>query len=134
MEIKEIQKKFSENVYQNYDILNKELNDIYKNVCKSIKNNYGGLLYSNTRKINSLKKLNSEEIFLMNVPDKIILAILNISIYESILENDYGILCNGVFTYSRFRNLNRFHLEGFSLCNCIESFILDDKVLLKKSK
>jgi hypothetical protein len=132
MVTKDIQKKFSENVYQNYDILNEELNNFYINVCKSIKNNYNGLLNSN-EKVNWLKKLNAEEIFLMNVHDKIILAILDIAICESIINNNYELLRNGIFTYSRLRSLNRLHLPGMNLCGSIESFILDDKVLFSNN-
>jgi hypothetical protein len=78
-----------------------------------------------------LKKLEPEEIFLMNIHNKFILAILDISICESIINNNFEILSNGIYTYSRLGNLNRIHLPGFNLCNCIESFILDDKILLK---
>lgn len=131
MEIKDIQKKFSENVYQNYDMLNEKLNEDYVKVCKSIKNNYDGLLDSNAKR-KWLKKLNTEEIFLMNIHDKIILAMLDIAIYESIINNNYELLCNGIFTYSRLRNLNRLHLPG-SNWGAIESFILNDVDLIKNS-
>jgi hypothetical protein len=129
---RDIQRKFSENVYQNYDILNEELNNFYISICKSIKNNYNGLLNSSAKK-NWLKKLNEEEIFLMNIHDKIILAILDIAIYESIINNNYELLCNGIFTCSRLRSLNRLYLPGMDLCGSIESFILGDKVLFNNS-
>jgi hypothetical protein len=129
---RDIQKKFSENVYQNYDMLNEELNSFYINVCKSIKNNYNGLLNSDTKR-NWLKKLNAEEIFLMNMHDKVILSILDIAIYESMINDNYELLCNGIFIYSRLRSLNRLHLPGMSLCGSIESFILGDKVLFDDS-
>jgi hypothetical protein len=132
MVTKEIQKKFPENVYQNYDMLNEELNNFYINVCKSIKNNYNGLLNSDAKR-NWLKKLNAEEIFLMNIHDKIILAILDIAIYESIINNNYELLCNGIFTYSRLRSLNRLHLPCMNFCGSIESFILGDKVLFNNN-
>lgn len=124
MQIKEVQKNFSENLYQNYDILNKELNDIYTSVCKSIENNYNGLLFSNTQK-SLLKKLNTEEIFVMNIHDKIILAILNISIYNAIVNENHEILYNGIYTYSRLRSLNHLHLTGFDFVSIIESLIFN---------
>jgi hypothetical protein len=133
MNTKDIQNKFSENIYHNFDMINDELNNIYINVCKSVKNNYSGLLYSNGRKRNLIERLDIEELFLMNVPAKIILAILDISIYESILNDEYSLLCNGIFTYSRLRSLNRLHLPGMNLCCSVESFILDDKVLFNNS-
>lgn len=129
---KDVQKKFSGNLYQNYDILNEELNNLYINVCKSIKNNYNGLLNSNAQR-NWLKKLNVEEIFLMNIHNKIILAILDIAIYESIINSNYELLCNGIFTYSRLRSLNRLYLPDMNLCGSIESFILGDKVLFNNN-
>jgi hypothetical protein len=131
MRTKDIQKKFSENVYQNYDMLNEELNNLYMDVCKSIKNKHDGLLYSNGKR-NWLKKLSAEEIFLMNIHAKIILAILDIAIYESITNNNYELLCNGIFTYSRLINLNRLHLPGVG-SGSIEGFILNDTVLFKNS-
>jgi hypothetical protein len=89
------------------------------------------LLYSNSQK-EWLKKLNSEEIFLMNLHDEIILSILDIAIYESIINSNFETLCNSIFTYSRLRSLNRLHLPGVGWY-CVESLILDDKVLLKNS-
>ncbi|GHU07164.1 hypothetical protein FACS1894151_01060 [Spirochaetia bacterium] len=85
MKTEEIKRKFLENNYHNFDMLNSELNILYNSVDKSIKNNYENLLYSNTNNRNLLKKLSIEEIFLMNLPDNAILSILNISIYEAII-------------------------------------------------
>jgi hypothetical protein len=112
-------------------MLNEELNNLYADVCKSIKNRHDGLLYSD-RNRNWLKKLSAEEIFLMNIHSKIILAILDIAIYESTINNNYELLCNGIFAYSRLRNLNRLHLPGVG-SGSIESLILNDTVLFKNS-
>ncbi|GHV86699.1 hypothetical protein AGMMS50230_23070 [Spirochaetia bacterium] len=84
------------------------------------------LLYSNTNNRNLLKKLSIEEIFLMNLPDNVILSILNISIYEAIINKNYELLYNGIYTYSHLQNLNRQHLKGFDFTNFIECLIFNE--------
>ena len=84
MKIEKIKNKFLESSYHNFDAVNIELNDLYSYIQKAKKDNCKGILYSNTQKSEWLKTLNPEELFLMNMHDKHILAILNISIYEAI--------------------------------------------------
>jgi hypothetical protein len=122
---KDLTKIFLENVYQNFDRINDELNMQYSNVNKSIENNYENLLYSNS-KLNLLKKLKTNELFLMNIHDKHILAILNISIYNAIVKEDYELLYNGIYTYNHLRKLNRMHLTGFKFNEFIESLIFNE--------
>jgi hypothetical protein len=127
-----IKKKFLENVYRDFDALNIDLNDLYINVLKSIKNNYNGLLYSGVKR-NGLKKLNEEEIFLLNIHDKFILSILNISIYEAIVNDNYELLYNGIYTYSHLRKLNRLHLKGCKFHVNIEGLIFNENEYIKQN-
>ncbi|MDR1317206.1 MAG: hypothetical protein LBK13_10070 [Spirochaetales bacterium] len=132
MEIKDIKKKFAESNYHDFDILNTELNSFYTRVCKSIKNNYDNLLYSNGEKM--LKKLKPEEIFFMNMHDKIILSILNISIYGAISSENYELLYNGIYTYNHVRTLNRLHLRGgFNFTGFFEALIFNENEFIKQN-
>ena len=123
MQIEKIKNKFLESSYHNFDAVNIELNDLYSYIQKAKKNNGKGILFSNTKKSEWLKILNPEELFLMNMHDKHILAILNISIYEAITNENYEILYNGVYTYAHLRTLNRLHLSGSEADTIIESLI-----------
>jgi hypothetical protein len=125
MKIADIKKKFLENIYQDFDKINAELIILYNDIHKSIKNNYENLLYSNI-KLDFLRKLKPEELFFMNIHDKYILAILNISIYQEIINEDYEFLYNGIYTYTHLRSLNRLHLEGFKLNEIFECLIINE--------
>ena len=128
MKTDKLKNKFLENSYQNFDAINKDLNTLYDDIQKSIKNKYENLLYSNS-KLKWLKTLKSENLFLMNMHDKHILAILNISIYEAIISENYEILYRGILTYNRLRTLNRIHLSGSKFNVNVESLIYSDNFL-----
>ena len=132
MKIDEIKKKFLESNYKIFDTINKELNELFENVQKSKRHNFKNLLYSNTKKLDLLKKLELEELFLMNIHDKFILSILNISIYNALVNGDYEILFNGIYTYTHLRNLNRLHLNGFKFNSFIEHLIINENLFIKE--
>ena len=132
MKMDEIKKKFIESDYKNFEAINKELNELFDNVQKSKKHNFKDLLYSNTKKIDLLKKLKPEELFLMNIHDKYILSILNISIYNAIVNGDYEILFNGIYTYTHLRSLNRLHLNNFKFNIFIEHLIINENLFTKE--
>lgn len=129
MKIEKVKNTFLESSFQDFDTINLELNNLHTAVQESEKNNYKGLLYSNS-KITWLKTLKSEELFFMNMHDKQILAILNISIYEAIINTNYETLYNGIYTYNRLRILNRLHLSGFKFHETIESLIFNNNDFL----
>jgi hypothetical protein len=132
MKIEDIKKKFLESKYQSFDILNTELNNLYNRVCESVRNNYDNLLNSNMRK-KWLKTLKKEEIFLMNIHDKYILSILNISIYQAIVNDNYELLYDGIYTYNHLRKLNRLHLEGFKFNVMVEGLIFNENEYIKQN-
>ncbi|MFC4211853.1 hypothetical protein ACFOWA_11705 [Pedobacter lithocola] len=127
--MKAIEKDFSSSIHQNFDSVQQSLTELFHRVAIASENNdYQSLLNSNAWEKN-YHKLTKEELFLMNLNDKEILAILNLSIYQSITQNDYSHLLNGIFTYSRLRLLNRVYVSGNTNWTVIESLVTNDKEL-----
>ncbi|MDR3093371.1 MAG: hypothetical protein LBU62_01850, partial [Bacteroidales bacterium] len=133
MKTEDVKKKFLESNFHSFDALNEELNALYNSVKKSRKNDYENLLFSRTQKRDLLKKLKTEEIFLMNIHDKIILSVLNISIYRAITDKNYELLYNGIYTYAHLRSLNRLHLEGFKFHEFFESLIFNENRFINEN-
>lgn len=127
--LKNIEKDFSNSIHQNFDSIQQSLTELLSQVTVESKNGYQNLLNSNAWR-KHYHKLTVEELFVMNLKDKEILAILNLSIYQSIAKNDYSILIDGVFTYTRLRFLNRTYLLGTNDWIAVESQITNDKELL----
>lgn len=124
--MKTIEKEFNNAVYQNFDSVQKSLTKLYHRVAlASANNDYQNLLNANAWG-KYYHKLTKEELFLMNLNDKEILAILNLSIYQSIIQKDYSHLLNGIFTYSRLRFLNRVYVSGTKNWIVVESLITND--------
>lgn len=110
--MKKIEKEFNNSVHQNFDEIQQSLIRLFDRVMAAASNHeYCGLLNSNTWG-DHYHKLSFSELFLMNLNDKEILGILNIAIYQAVVDNDYKQLLNGIFTYSRLRLLNRAYLSG----------------------
>ena len=127
--MQKIKNKFLESGFHTFDAVNSELNNLYSDIQKAKNNNCKDLLYSNTKKSDWLKTLSSEELFFLNMHDKHILTILNISIYEAIINKNYELLYRGIFTYNRLRTLNRLHLSNSNANIIVESVIYSDDFL-----
>ena len=127
--MKTIEKDFSNSIHQNFDSVQQSLTELFHRVAiASVNNDYQNLLNSNAWG-KYYHKLTKEELFLMNLNDKEILAILNLSIYQSIVQNDYSHLLNGIFTYSRLRLLNRVYVSGTANWTVVESLVTNDTEL-----
>ncbi|SHE56372.1 hypothetical protein [Pedobacter caeni] len=116
-------------MHQSFESIESSLEELFNKIEKASNNGYQNLLNSN-RWGTQFHKLTTEELFFMNVSNKEILAILNLSIHNSIVKNDYSILIDGVFMYSRFRFLNWTHAPGTNDWIAIESLITNDKELM----
>lgn len=126
--MKNIQKDFSNSAHQNFDSIQQSLTELLHEVKMASNNGYQNLLNSNSWG-KHYHKLTTEELFVMNLNDKEILGILNLAIYQSILQNDYSHLINGIFTYSRLRLLNRAYVSGVSDWLVVESLVTNDTEL-----
>ena len=126
--MKSIEKDFSNATHQNFDSIQQSLTELLHRVTIASNNGYQNLLNSNVW-AKHYHKLRVEELFLMNLNDKEILAILNLSIYQSINQNDYSHLINGISTYSRLRLLNRAYISGTANWIAVESLVTNDTEL-----
>jgi len=127
--LKAIEKEFKRSTHRDFQSVQQSLTELLHQIKIASKNNYQCILNSNAWGKN-YHKLTIEELFLMNLSDKDILAILNISIYNAIAKDDYNMLMDGVFTYTRLRFLNRTYLSGTNDWVAMESLIANDKELL----
>lgn len=126
--MKKIEKNFSNAIYQNFDEIQQSLKESLNRVRIASQNGYRDLFNSNAWG-RQYHKLSIEELFFMNLNNDAILAILNVSIYHAIVQNDYSHLLNGVFTYSRLRSLQRAYIPGTNDWTVVESLISNDIVL-----
>ncbi len=126
--MKDIENDFRNSKHQNFDSIQQSMTELLHRVTRASNNGYQNLLNSNAWGIH-YHKLTIEELFVMNLHDKEILAILNLSIYQSISQNENSYLINGIFTYSRLRLLNRAHLSGTNNWIVVESLVTNDTEL-----
>ncbi|WP_343558892.1 hypothetical protein [Sphingobacterium sp.] len=126
--MKKIEKNFINAIYQNFDGIQQSLKESLNRVRTASGNGYRNLFNSNAWG-RQYHKLSIEELFFMNLNNDAILAILNVSIYHAIVQNDYRHLLNGVFTYSRLRSLQRAYIPGPGDWIVVESLINNDIAL-----
>ena len=126
--LKNIENDFLSSEHQSFDSIQHALKQEFDTVLIASKNGYKNILNANAWG-DHLHNLTVEELFIMNLNDKEVLAILNLSIYQAIIQNDYSHLINGVFTYSRLRLLQRTHVSGTKDWIVVESMITNDKIL-----
>lgn len=127
--MKTIEKDISNSTHQSFDSVQQSLTALFHRVAiASVNNDYQNLLNSNAWG-KHYHQLSKEELFLMNLNDKEILAILNLSIYQSVAQNDYSHLLNGIFTYSRLRFLNRAYASETTNWTVVESLVTNDTEL-----
>ena len=126
--MKNIEKDFKSSIHQSFESVQQSLIELLHKIQTATQNNYQNLLNSNIWG-KYYHRLTVEELFLMNLNNKEILAILNISIYNTIHKKDFRILMDGIYTYSRLRALNWAYTFFTDEWTVVESLITNDREL-----
>ena len=120
---KDVKERFSKCPYQSWEQLDAAMNELCSEVRKADR---GALLYGNAP---HLQAKTPEGVILQNLPDRMILSALDISVFDYLTGGDPATLCGGLHTYARLRHLNRWRLSGAHFNTVVESYATGDKVM-----